>query len=290
MRAKSASLLDLDTIDHAEGWGMIIEADLLKDLSGIRHGFFTRKGGVSQGIYESLNCGYGSHDVADAVERNRRRVAAALDVDLSALITPRQIHSGTAIIAETSWAREDAPEADAIVTNTPGLAIGVLAADCAPVLFADMATRVVGAAHAGWRGAVSGILEATIEAMESVGARRGNIRAAIGPTISQAAYEVGPEFRESVIESDPRAAAFFSAPMLKGSEHSETGNGSHPVGRPHFDLPGFVAMRLQAAGLYAVANLQLCTYQNESRFFSYRRSVHRQEPDYGRQISVILRA
>lgn len=247
----------------------------LADIPGVRHAFFTREGGVSKGIYASLNCGYGSHDSREHVAANRSRVAAELGVAASHLITPHQMHGATAVVMSQPWSDpSQATAADAIVTASPGLAVGVLTADCAPILFADAEARVVAAAHAGWKGARSGILAAAVAAMEEIGARRERITAAIGPTISQACYEVGPDFREALLSDAPAAARYFSE--MPGQT------------RPLFDLPGFVKALLRDAGVTRVEDLQCCTYQNESLFYSYRRSVHRGEPDYGRQISAIV--
>jgi polyphenol oxidase len=252
----------------------MIEADLLKALPGIRHGFFTREGGVSNGIYASRNCGLGSDDDRDAVLENRARTAADLGLEAERLIAPRQGHTASVTVASAPWPVDQPPAADAIVSRERGLAVGVLAADCAPVLFADAQAGVVGAAHAGWRGALGGVLEATIGEMEALGAQRARIRATVGPTISADVYEVGEEFRASFLAQAPDSEALFHTP---------------PGGpRPHFDLPAYARARLVAAGLHHVSDLRLCTHQNESLFFSYRRSRQRQEPDYGRQISAIL--
>ncbi len=252
----------------------MIEADLMKALPGIRHGFFTREGGVSGGIYASRNCGLGSDDDRAAVIENRARTAADLGIAPERLITPRQAHTPNVAVTSEPWPADQPPEADAIVTSAPGLAVGVLAADCAPVLFADPQARVVGAAHAGWRGALGGVLEATISEMEGLGAQRERIHAAIGPTISSEVYEVGPEFKAAFLAQAPDNDALFHIPS--GGE------------RPHFDLPAFALARLRAAGLRHVTDLALCTFRNESLFFSYRRAQRREEPDYGRQISAIL--
>ncbi|RIA55150.1 peptidoglycan editing factor PgeF [Dichotomicrobium thermohalophilum] len=252
----------------------MIEADLLKALPGIRHGFFTREGGVSSGIYASRNCGLGSGDARTAVLENRARTAADLGVEPERLITPRQAHTPTVAVTREPWPADKPPEADAIVTREPGLAVGVLAADCAPVLFADAEASVVGAAHAGWRGALGGVLEATIREMEALGARREHIHAAIGPTISAEVYEVGEDFKASFLTQAPDNEALFHIPS----------GGA----RPHFDLPAYARARLKAVGLRHVTDLALCTFQNESLFFSYRRAQARQQPDYGRQISAIL--
>lgn len=240
-------------------------------LAGTRHGFFTRRGGVSSGIYAELNCGIGSSDQRAAVGINRARVAASLGVLPDRLLTLHQVHSADAVVADRDgWS--EPPRADAAVTDLPGVAVAVLTADCAPVLFRDAEARVVGAAHAGWRGALGGILEATLAAMEQRGARRGSIRAAVGPCISCRAYEVGPEMRERFIAENPDYISFFSA-----------GRGD----RYHFDLPGFVVARLTKAGVAEAAWIGVCTYSDRDRFFSYRRATHAAEPDYGRMISVI---
>ena len=251
-----------------------IEAENLKQLPGIRHGFFTREGGVSTGIYAGLNCGLGSKDEPALVMENRRRVAGHLGADHGGVVTLYQVHEATALTVTGIVPRDGLPKADAVVTATPKLAIGVLTADCTPVLFADVTARVVGAAHAGWRGAVAGILESTIAEMERLGARRGQIRAAVGPTISQDAYEVGPEFEAEVVALSPAYARYFRV--------------SRSGGRAHFDLPGFVAGRLTAAGVGSIELAAPCTRANESKFFSYRRSQALQEADYGRQISAIV--
>ena len=273
-----------------------ITAACLERLDGIRHGFFGRDGGVSEGIYASLNCGHGSNDHRDAVTENRRRVALALGRSSAAdVLTLYQIHSATALVVDRPLSREDLPRADALVTRTPGLILGALAADCTPVLFADPNARVIAAAHAGWRGAVSGVLEATIAAMESLGARRADIRAAVGPTINQPAYEVGPEFEAQFLNADPASARFFAAPDSRardsGASKGAPDSGARDSGarkKPHFDLPGFVESRLLAAGLAAVESQTHCTFANPKRYFSYRRTTQAKEVDYGRQISAIV--
>ena len=250
-----------------------IEDDRLAALPGIRHGFFTRAGGVSEGIYASLNCGIGSKDDRALVLENRTRVAAALGSAPERLATPYQVHSADVVVVDTAWAPGKGPKADATVTGRPGIVLGVGTADCGPILFADASARVIGAAHAGWRGARAGVCEATIAAMEGLGARRDRIVAALGPTISQENYEVGAEVRDAFVGDDPSNARFFMP--------------SRVTGRFMFDLPGFIVSRLVAAGVTAGA-LQLCTYADESRFFSYRRATHRNEPDYGRLLSAIV--
>ncbi len=245
-------------------------AENLAALPGVRHGFFGREGGVSEGVYASLNCGPGSKDDPSHVEENRARVSAALAAD--SLITLAQIHSPQVHVVGKDW--EGRPEGDGLVTALPGRMLGIQTADCTPVLFADAEAKVIGAAHAGWKGALSGVLEAVIAAMESLGAQRTRIAAAIGPTISQANYEVGAEFRDRFLESDSRHARFFIP--------------SDRQGHFRFDLPGFVTARLASAGIGDIADLQLCTYPPENGFFSFRRTTHRGEPDYGRQISAIV--
>lgn len=239
-------------------------------LDGVRHGFFTRRGGASSGIFEGLNCGGGSSDQAAIVTLNRARVAAAMEVPPERLVTVDQTHSARAVTLDMP--PESRPQADGLVTATPGLAIAVLTADCQPVLLADREAGVVAAAHAGWRGSFEGVLEATLAAMEAAGATRENIAAAIGPAISQAAYEVGEEFFERFFDDDPESARFF----INGAD-----------GKYLFDLPGYGLWRLRAAGVGAAEWTRHCTYGDPHRFFSYRRSVHQGEADYGRLISVI---
>jgi YfiH family protein len=252
----------------------MIESPALAALAGIRHAFFTRDGGVSGGIYQSLNGGLGSRDAAANVRENRRRMAAALGAEPAQLVTAYQVHSPDVVVAERAWTREAAPRADAVVTQIPRLAIGVTTADCGPVLLADGAARVVAAAHAGWKGALTGVLEATVAAMERLGASRTRIVAAIGPMIRQASYEVGPEFVTRFATDDPDNAQFF-APAER-------------AGYALFDLGAYVGRRLQRIRLAAIHDLALCTYAQPDRFFSYRRSVHRSEPDYGRHVNAIV--
>jgi hypothetical protein len=251
----------------------MIQASSLSALPNIRHAFFTREGGVSDGIYASLNGGLGSKDAPDKVQENRSRMAAALGVAPARFLTCYQIHSPNVVVATTPWTREATPEADAIVTREPGLAVGVLTADCGPVLFADGEAGVVGAAHSGWKGALGGVLEATIAAMEKLGAKRGRIRAALGPLIRQENYEVGPEFVTRFTAADAANARYF-APSQK-------------AGHAMFDLPSYVAARLGRAGV-ALEDLRLCTYADPARFFSYRRTTHHAEPDYGRHVNAIM--
>lgn len=251
----------------------MIRATNLADKTGIEHGFFSRKNGVSTGIYEGRNCGMGSDDLRTNVIENRGRIADDLGVPRAQLVTAYQIHSADVETVTRRWEHEAAPKADAMVTNVPGIALGILTADCTPVLFADDKAQVIGAAHAGWKGAVSGVLEATLTAMEKLGASTSHISAAIGPTISQPNYEVGPEFAETFIARDKAFERFF-IPSAR-NQHFQ------------FDLPGFVEHRLQQAGLASIERLNLCTYADPARFFSYRRTTHAGEPDYGRQISAI---
>lgn len=251
-----------------------LRSPVLDDFAprGIRHGFFTRRGGVSDGIYAGLNVGTGSRDDPRRVAENRRRVSSWIGTGPERLITVHQVHSPDAVIVEGPFPG-DRPRADAMVTDRPGLALGVLAADCGPILYADPHARVIGAAHAGWKGALTGVLEATIEAMERLGARREQMTAVLGPSISQDNYEVGPEFFERFTAAQPASADFFTA--------------SGKPGHFMFDLNGYTMRRLEAAGVDAY-RLDRCTYADEELFFSYRRTTHRAEPDYGRQISAIV--
>jgi YfiH family protein len=239
----------------------------------ITHAFFTREGGVSEGIYRSLNGGIGSKDAPENVAENRARMAAALAVASGRLVSCYQIHSPKVVVAEQAWTRENSPRADALVTRVPGLAIGVTTADCGPILFADAQAGVIGATHAGWKGALSGVLEATIEAMENLGAARTRIAAAIGPLIRQPNYEVGAEFVERFKTADATNEKYFQ-PAARAQ---------HAL----FDLPGFIKSRLERAEIQAVEDLGLCTYADPARFFSYRRTTHRGEPDYGRHVNAI---
>ncbi|MFZ5690372.1 MAG: peptidoglycan editing factor PgeF [Pseudomonadota bacterium] len=253
---------------------MKLHAASLSALDGVRHAFFTREGGVSGGIYASLNSGVGSQDDAANVAENRARMAKALGVESHRLITAFQIHSPNVVIVDEPWTVETRPKADAIVTKTPGLAIGVSTADCGPLLFADAQARVIGAAHAGWRGAFSGVIENTIAAMESLGARRGRISVALGPLIRQSNYEVGQSFVDEFVRADESHARFFS-PAAR-------------AGHAMFDLPGFIASRLAQSGIERFEDIGICTYSDPGRFYSYRRSTHRAEPDYGRHVNAIV--
>ena len=242
------------------------------DLPGIRHGFFTRKGGVSTGIYESLNCGIGSKDDRAAVLENRARLMAALGLPADQLVTLYQVHSPT-VVTVTAPFEGTPPDADGMVTTTHGLALGALSADCAPLLFADPDAGVVGAAHAGWRGALAGVGDETVMAMERLGARRSAIRAVVGPCISLDSYEVRADFAGIFMDADPANGRFFRS--------------SPKPGHAHFDLPGYLVERLSAFGVGSVNATGHCTYKDAGLFFSYRRTTHRGEPDYGRQVSAI---
>jgi len=252
----------------------VITLGALNEIGDIRHAFFTRTGGVSQGIYGSLNCGLGSGDAPSAVVENRARAMARLDLEADRLTTCYQVHSPTCVVVEKPWTPDKAPQADAMATREPGIALGILTADCAPVLFADSKARVIGAAHAGWKGAKGGVLEATVDRMVELGAKRERIVAAIGPCIAQRSYEVGPEFPAPFLEESAENRDFF-APARK-------------EGHFLFDLGGYVAQRL---ALYGVEMVQRCpndTVAEEDRFFSYRRACLRGEKDYGRGLSAIV--
>ena len=249
----------------------MITLDALDDLSGIRHGFFTREGGVSKGHYASLNCGFGSGDEPARVAENRARIAGRLAVPAGHLVTVYQIHSPDVVVAGRPWQPGDAPQADAMVTNQPGLALGILTADCVPVLFADPAARVIGAAHAGWKGARGGVVASTVAAMVKLGAKPERIVAAIGPCIAQDSYEVGPEFPGQFEAGD---AGFFK-PSVKPGHHM-------------FDIGGLVEKRLTEQGIASVRRCPADTAAEEERFFSYRRATLRGEPVYGRGLSVIV--
>ena len=240
--------------------------------SGVRHGFFTRAGGVSQGIYRGLNVGLGSNDAAEHVATNRARVSAWMGVTPDRLLTLYQTHSPDALVVRDPWPGER-PKADAMVTDVPGLAIGVLAADCGPILFADPEARVIGAAHAGWKGALTGVLESTVEAMERLGARRQRIHAVLGPSISAANYEVGPEFVERFLAAEPANTVYFEPSASEG----------HSL----FDLNRYTVDRLRRAGV-AADMIGRCTYADEDSFYSYRRTTHRRDPADGRQVSAIV--
>lgn len=242
----------------------------LSKIDSVSHGFFTREGGVSQGLYYSLNCGFGSGDRADCVAQNRFFVCRALGA--STLLTPYQTHSAKAIIVDKPWPESVPPEADALVTNIPGIAIGILTADCVPILLADAKAGVIGAAHAGWKGAIGGVIEATVKAMQSLGAKE--ITATIGPAIEQCSYEVGGEFRDNFLKESADNAAFFGP--------------SSRDGHFMFDIKGYVRKRLEKAGIMRINALANDTCFEDKRFFSYRRSCLLHEPSYGRQVSAIM--
>ena len=249
------------------------EVELIRavSLGDFPHGFLGRRGGVSTGELAGLNVGYGSNDDRSAIDENRRRAIAAL-LSGAELATVHQVHSAEVVYARSSWPQQDRPHADAMVTDRPDLLLGILTADCAPVLFGDSQAAVVGAAHAGWRGALAGVTDATLVAMERLGARRDNIHAAVGPCIGQANYEVDESFRSRFLEADRDNSRFFVA---------------GPAGKPHFDLEAYVVHRLIVAGVGEVEALDLDTYADADRFYSYRRATHRGEADYGRQLSAI---
>ncbi len=249
---------------------MTLEILTSEILSPVKHGFFTRRGGASSGVFQGLNCGSGSSDQAEIVSINRGRVASALGIEPTHLISVHQVHSAT--VVTVTGPLKDKPRADAMVTSTPGIALAVLSADCQPVLFADAKASVIAAAHAGWRGALDGVLEATVEAMIALGAARENIAAVIGPSISQRAYEVGPEFFETFMAEDPAYARFFAGGVKD---------------RLQFDLPGFGLARLREAGVGHAEWTRHCTFSDPQRFYSYRRTTHAKEADYGRLISAI---
>jgi YfiH family protein len=254
----------------------MITLSVLDDDPRIRHAFFTRQGGVSEGLFASLNCGFGSRDDPRRVEENRTIAAAHLGLAAERLVSCHQVHGTTAITVERPWRRADNPRADGMVSAVPGIALGVLAADCAPVLFADPDARIIGAAHGGWRGALAGVMEATVAAMVALGARPRRIRAGIGPCIGQQSYEVGPEFRAAFTAGGQDSAGFFQ-----------------PAARPGhflFDLPGYIADRLARLGLAAVECAAHDTAAKETLFFSYRRACLRGETDYGRGLAAIALA
>lgn len=250
----------------------MLTAETLDHQPGLRHGFFSRQGGVSQGLFASLNCGLGSADDTEAVRENRARTMRQLDLPAEALLTCFQVHSPTAVTVTDSWGDTQRPRADALVTDRRGLALGVVTADCAPVLLADAEAGVAGAAHAGWKGALSGVIESAVAAMEGLGARRGRIAAAVGPCIGWDSYEVGPEFPLAFLAQNAGNARFF-----------KPGQGDRQL----FDLRAYVAWRLAEAKVGTLAVDPGDTWAEEERFFSYRRSTQRREPDYGRMLSVI---
>lgn len=243
----------------------------------LRHAFFTRNGGVSEGRWTSLNCGLGSGDDPERVRENRARAMRALDLDEARLVTARQVHSARAVVVETPWPAADRPELDGLATRTPGVVLGILTADCAPVLLADTQAGVVGAAHAGWRGAMAGILEVTVGLMVELGAKAGAITAAVGPCIRQASYEVDADFRAAFLRDDAAAADLFRPGDRPGEDPT----------RFHFDLAAYVVRRLQRSGVGATAVQPHDTFADPERFFSFRRVTHAGGGDYGRLLSVI---
>ena len=248
-----------------------VEVVRARCLGEVPHGFLGRRGGVSTGELTGLNVGFGSSDDRDAIEENRRRAIEAVAPG-AALATVHQVHSAEAVYVAAPWPQAERPHADAMVTDQPGILLGILTADCAPVLLADAEARVIGAAHAGWRGAIGGVTDATVAAMEKLAARRERIRAAVGPCIGQPSYEVDEGFRDRFLHADAANERFFM-----------TG----PEGKPHFDLPAYVADRLRSAGIAEVEVSGLDTYADPDRFYSFRRATHRGEADYGRQVSLI---
>jgi len=242
-------------------------------LPGVRHAFFTREGGVSEGVYASLNGGVGSRDAPPLVAENRARMAARLGVDAERLLVPFQIHSADALAVHEPWSADARPRCDGVVTTEVSLALGVTGADCGMLLFADVKARVIGACHAGWKGALGGVIEATVAQMEAQGAHRANIHVALGPAIGATSYEVGPEFVARFRDADESFSRFF-APTAR-------------EGHATFDLPGFIASRVETLDVASFEDLGVDTYADEARCFSYRRSVHRREPDYGRLVSAI---
>jgi hypothetical protein len=251
----------------------MIQADALRDCARIRHGFFTRQGGVSAGIYASLNCGYGSNDAPANVTENRRRALALIGLPPEALATTYQIHSADVVEVTKPWPLEARPRVDAMVTTRPGVALGIATADCVPVLLADAEAGVIGAAHAGWRGAVTGVVEAVVHSMVERGAEPGRMRAVVGPCIAQASYEVGPEFPQPFLQQDPENRRFFVP--------------SKRAGHFMFDLPGYVVSRLRRLGIGGAVSVGRDTCAEADLFFSYRRTTLAGEKDYGRGLSVI---
>jgi YfiH family protein len=259
---------------HVQMTADAVHSSLLSGFPRIRHAFFTRAGGVSEGVYASLNGGTGSNDDQTKVSENRARMATALGVKPERFLTCYQIHSPDVVTVEAPWTHETRPRADAMVTRTPNIAIGISTADCGPVLFADAEANVIGGAHAGWRGAFTGVLEATIATMEKLGADRTRIAAALGPMIRQNNYEVGPEFVARFRDADAANERFFKP--------------SARAGHAMFDLAAYIAHRLERAGIAQIDDLDLCTYADADRFYSYRRMSLRKEPDYGRHINAIV--
>lgn len=246
----------------------------LEDIKYLRHGFFTRLGGASGGLFSGLNCAFSSGDNPEHIAMNRAKVAETLGVAPENLLTLKQVHSARVVTIAEPWTHDTAPQADALVTDRKGIALGVLTADCAPVLLAACGKKIIGAAHAGWKGAIGGVIEATIEAMEKLGAARGDIVAAIGPCIGPVSYEVSMDFKKPFIEQDAANEQFFKPAAKEG----------HLI----FDLPSYAKHRIRLAGIETVFDTQQDTLPNETAFYSYRRSCLRGEKDYGRQISAIV--
>ncbi|SDG37919.1 peptidoglycan editing factor PgeF [Roseospirillum parvum] len=252
----------------------MITVSALNGISGVRHAFFTRDGGVSEGVYASLNCGPGSDDEPRRVAENRTRALSRVGLKPDRLVTLFQEHGTEVVTVEAPWPEAERPHADAMVTRQPGLALGILTADCAPVLLADGEAQVVAAAHAGWKGALSGVLEATVDAMLAQGAKKERIIAGIGPCIALRSYEVGPDLIARFKAEDPASDDYFAP--------------SRRDGHALFDLPGYVARRLSRHGVTEVMPTPCDTYREANRFFSYRRATHNQEADYGRMLSVVF--
>ncbi|MBI3444962.1 MAG: peptidoglycan editing factor PgeF [Magnetospirillum sp.] len=253
----------------------MISLSALNEFVRIRHGFFTREGGVSEGVYASLNCGPGSNDKPESVAENRRRAMALMDMPEEALATLYQTHSAEVVVVREAWAPGQAPKADAMVTDRPGLVLGILTADCAPVLLADGKGGIIGAAHAGWKGALGGVLDNTVKAMVELGAKKPKIVAAIGPCIGHRSYEVGPDFVVPFLAEDEVNADYFAPSPHRDGHHL-------------FDLPGYISRKLAKLGVHEVTRVPADTLRDEARFFSYRRATLRGESDYGRQLSAIM--
>jgi len=251
----------------------MLNVDNLSQLAGLRHAFFSRDGGCSDGVYASLNCGYGSGDDHANVRANRERAMARLERTADHLTTVHQVHGADVAVVDKPWPLAERPKADGLVTKTPGVALGILTADCAPVLFADVQAGVIGAAHAGWKGALGGVLQATVASMEKLGAHKGHIAAALGPCIRRQSYEVGPEFHRAFDAAGVETDTYFSA--------------SSRDGHFMFDLAAFVLNRLREMNLGSVDDVNVDTYLDKEHFFSYRRTTHRNETDYGRGLSAL---
>jgi YfiH family protein len=253
----------------------MISLSVLNEFSCVRHGFFTREGGVSTGIYASLNCGPGSADDPASVRENRARAMAMIDHPPESLLTVHQAHTADVVVVDTPWAPGEGPVADAMVTDRPGLVLGILTADCAPLLLVDPKARVIAAVHAGWKGALGGVIDNALKAMAGLGAKPERTVGAVGPCIGQRSYEVGAEFPAPFLAEDPINADFFAPSPAHAGHHL-------------FDLPGYVSRKLSRLGVHEVSRVPADTCRDQTRFFSYRRATVRGEPDYGRQLSVIL--